>query len=118
MESLLSFWRGRTTGQKVAIVVLGIVAIVAISGMGRGGLPNNSIAPPPAAERARDFAQQHGGDPAVYEAIFLETQCSAVEAAFNDASEDNAAAASGTPEHEISRGRMLAASARLREVGC
>ena len=118
MDGLRRFWRDRTTPQKVGIMAFAILAVVALSGFGRGGPTSNQEPPQPAAQRAADFAQEHGGDQGAYEEIFLDTDCGSVQAKFNRAAADNRSAPPGTPESSISRGLMIAASARLREVGC
>ena len=118
MDGLRLFWRGRSMIQKAGIVVFAIVAVIALSGFGRGGPTSNQEPPESAAQRAADFAQEHGGDPALYEEVILDTDCGSVQARFNRAAADNEAAASGTPAYSISRGLMIAANARLREVGC
>lgn len=118
MDGLRRFWRDRTTLQRVGIVVFAILAVVALSGFGRGGPTSNQEPPQPAGQRAAEFALEHGGDPAVHEEVFLDTDCGSVQARFNRAAADDESAAPGTPESSISRGLMIAASARLREVGC
>ena len=118
MDGLRLFWRGRSTIQKAGIVVFAIVAVIALSGFGRGGPTSNQEPPQSAAQRAADFAQEHGGDPALYEQVFLDPDCGSVQARFNRAAADNETAAPGTPESSTSRGLMIAASARLSEVGC
>lgn len=69
-------------------------------------------------QTADDYADDHGGNPAVYERILNLTDCAALQQEFDRATANNDRAEPGTDEHRWTLGYMTAAQDRMDAVGC
>jgi hypothetical protein len=61
---------------------------------------------------------EYGGSRAVYTDILSESDCAALQDAFDQASTNNYATEPGTDAFSWTTGYMAAADDRMREVGC
>jgi hypothetical protein len=65
-----------------------------------------------------DYADEYGGNTAVYERIAGLDNCAALQREFDTASANNERAESGTSQHKETLGYMTAAQDRMESVGC
>lgn len=72
----------------------------------------------PASARAQKYVDNYGGDFAAYRAIFTLSDCTALQAQFETAYQNNQNAQAGTPNQKQSLGFMTATDERMREIGC
>lgn len=70
------------------------------------------------AKSADAYVSEYGGSVAVYEGILADTDCTSLQAGFDQASTNNEAAPAGSEQASWTRGYMAAADDRMRVVGC
>lgn len=81
-------------------------------------IPVQPSQPDPAAQTAQSYMAQFGGDLGAYTEILSLTDCAALQAKFDTASENNARETPGTQLFRVTLGYMTAADDRLRSLGC
>ncbi len=72
----------------------------------------------PAQKTADDYVKEFGGNVDVYNRILVMTDCTALQAEFDQADANTKLQAPGTPEYKWSIGYMTAADDRMKTLSC